>query len=278
MILVTGASGKTGRTLIRELAAKQQLVRAWVRRPQLIIDGAAEMMVGNLESSADWARAVDGVNQIYLICPNMHPHEKEIGRLALSAALKAGVRLFVYHSVLHPQTEAMPHHWAKLRVEEMIVASGVPFVILQPTAYMQNLRPQLVEIKEKGILRLPYPPGSRISLVDLGDVAAVAAKMLLSYEFAGGIFELCGTEPISQYEVAQQFGTLLARPIIATELPLAEWESNAQDLPDYARQTLIKMFRYYAEFGLVGNPAVLTWLLGRPSQKFADVIRSWLVA
>ncbi len=46
---------------------------------------------------------------------------------------------FVYHSVLHPQTEEMPHHWQKLRVEESLFRTHLPFTILQPCAYMQNL-------------------------------------------------------------------------------------------------------------------------------------------
>jgi hypothetical protein len=37
------------------------------------------------------------------------------------------VRL-VYHSVLHPQTEQMPHHWHKLRVEEMLLESRLPWI------------------------------------------------------------------------------------------------------------------------------------------------------
>ena len=55
------------------------------------------------------------------------------------AARRAGIRHLVYHSVLHPQVEAMPHHWQKMRVEEQLFAAGLPYTILQPAAYMQNV-------------------------------------------------------------------------------------------------------------------------------------------
>ena len=69
---------------------------------------------------------------------------------------------FVYHSVLHPQTEKMNHHWQKMRVEEMIFESGLPFTILQPAPYMQNLLAGWKSIVEDGVLRVPYSVDSEI--------------------------------------------------------------------------------------------------------------------
>lgn len=276
MILVTGASGKTGRAIISQLAAEGEVVRGWVRRAGVEIEGASECFVGDLENSADWEEAAAGVDRIYLICPNMHPHEPQIGRLAIQAAQKEGVSRLVYHSVLHPQTEEMPHHWGKLRVEELIVASGVPFVILQPTAYMQNLRPHLPAIQKNGLLRLPYPPESRISLIDLYDLAAAAVRVLQSAEFDGSIFELCGTRPLDQHEAAGAFAKILGKEIKAEQMRIEEWKTGVEGLPVYARETLIKMFRYYAQNGLVGNPTVLGWLLNRPPASLPEVINRWV--
>ena len=98
-----------------------------------------------------------GVRAVYHIPPNVHPREVEIGDIVISCSTGNGVEHFVYHSVLHPQIEAMPHHWLKLRVEERLIASGLPFTILQPTAYMQNITSQLERIKERGIYQVPYP-------------------------------------------------------------------------------------------------------------------------
>ena len=131
MILVTGAGGKTGKAVIRALDQAGQPVRAWLRRPEQVEEiPETDFFVGDMQDAALWRRACRDVEALYLICPNMHASELEISRKALRAAQAAGVSRFVYHSVLHPQTEDMPHHWQKLRVEEMIFRSGLPFTIL----------------------------------------------------------------------------------------------------------------------------------------------------
>ena len=86
---------------------------------------------------------------------------------------------------LHPQIEEMPHHWNKLRVEEMLLRSGLDITILQPTAYMQNSLPEWDRMKRDGIFRVPYPIETRLSLVDLDDVAEVAALALTNAGHSG---------------------------------------------------------------------------------------------
>ena len=120
-IVVTGAAGKTGRAVIRALVARGRTVRALVRRPEqgrAIEDlGARDIVAGDMRDEGTLTQAMQGVQAIYHICPNVSPDEVAIGQAAIVAARTAGVEHFVYHSVLHPQTEAMPHHWLKLRVE-----------------------------------------------------------------------------------------------------------------------------------------------------------------
>ncbi|MEM8862047.1 MAG: NmrA family NAD(P)-binding protein, partial [Chloroflexota bacterium] len=171
---------------------------------------------------------------------------------------------FVYHSVLHPQTQEMPHHWNKLNVEEMIFGSGLPFTIVQPTAYMQNLLPNWDSIQKDGILCLPYPAGTRISLVDLNDVAEAAAIILQTDKYVGATLELIGTPPHSQTEVCKILSRVFGQTIQFETVSLTTWETGAQGLSPYARETLMAMFRYYEKFGLIGNSAVLEMVLGRP--------------
>ncbi|MBI3362221.1 MAG: NmrA family NAD(P)-binding protein, partial [Chloroflexi bacterium] len=141
MILLTGAAGKTGRAVIRALTAKGQAVRAFVHREEHISSvtqsSASEAAVGDMRDAEAVRRAMQGVRAVYHICPNVNPEEVVIGNCVIGAARAAGVERFVYHSVLHPQTEAMPHHWNKLRVEEALFESGLPFTALQPAPYMQ---------------------------------------------------------------------------------------------------------------------------------------------
>ncbi len=282
MILVTGAAGKTGQAVIHALHGRGEPVRAWVRRPEQTDRverlGAAESIVGDLQSPLIWAQATESVRAIYHICPNMVPYETTVGAMALQAAHRAGIEHFVYHSVLHPQTEEMPHHWHKLRVEEWIFESGLDFTILQPAAYMQNVLAYRVQIESEGIYPVPYPAQTRMSLVDLADVAEAAATVLSQPGHSGAVYELSGPQILTQWEIAAILSQRSGRPVEPQEISLDEWEANARraGLSDYAVDTLLRMFRYYAQNGFWGNSNVLRWLLNREPSDFGTWLeRAW---
>jgi uncharacterized protein YbjT (DUF2867 family) len=276
MILVTGAAGKTGMAVIRALAARGAAVRALVRHPDrsaaIAELGVPEIVVGAFEDATALAAAANGARAIYHICPNVSPHEITYARAVISGAKAAGVPRCVYHSVLHPQIEAMPHHWAKLRVEELLLTSGLAVTVLQPTAYMQNMLAGWRSIVEEGVYRVPYPVGTRISLVDLRDVAEAAARVLTEDGHVGATYELVGTPPLTQTEVAESLSPALGRPVRAVAESVEAWESRARaaGMGEYQRETLAAMFRSYAADGLVGNANVLTWLLRRSPSTLAQ--------
>ena len=278
MILVTGAAGKTGRAVVRALVARGAAVRALVYRPAQVGPlkdlGAREVIVSDMRVLSELGQAFPGIRAVYHICPNMSPEELPIGRLVVGAARAAGVAHFVYHSVLHPQTEAMPHHWQKLRVEEHLFESGLPVTILQPAAYMQNVLAGWDSIVERGIYRVPYPVDTRLGMVDLEDVAAAAAVVLTKPGHRGAIYELAGPEILTQVEVAAVLSRTLGRGVHAEAVPLDGWKEQARaaGLGDYQVETLIKMFGYYEQHGFWGNPNVLEWLLGRPPTTFAAFV------
>jgi uncharacterized protein YbjT (DUF2867 family) len=278
VILVTGAAGKTGRAVVSALATHGAAVRALVHRPTQVQPmrelGAREAIVGDMRDQAIVERAVRGVRALYHICPNMSPDELIIGQLVVGAARSAGVAHLVYHSVLHPQTEAMPHHWQKLRIEEYLLESGLPYTILQPAAYMQNVLAGWDSIVEDGVYRMPYALETRLGMVDLEDVAAAAAIVLTIPGHQQAIYELSGAEVLSQSEVAAILSLGLGRVVRAEVIPLDMWEEHARTvgLGDYQIETLVKMFRYYERYGFWGNPNVLRWLLDRPPTTFAAFI------
>jgi NAD(P)H dehydrogenase (quinone) len=217
------------------------------------------------------ARALRGVGAIYHICPNVHPDEVAFARRLIDSATDLGVPRLVYHSVLHPQIEAMPHHWNKMRVEQMLFRSALDITILQPTAYMQNSLAQWNNVVHDGVYRVPYPIETRLSLVDLDDIADAAAIVLTNAGHSGATYELVGTPPLSQIEVAAAFGQALRMTVRAEAETIETWERRARaaGMDDYQLETLIKMFRAYACDGLKGNPNVLTWLLGRSPTSLA---------
>ncbi len=278
MILVTGASGKTGRAVIGKLAARGASVRAWVHhagqedRARQI--GAANVISGDLRDGERLQEACAHIEAIYHICPNMSPDEVEIGHDLLQAAKRAGVKHFVYHSVFHSQVQSMPHHWKKLLVEEQIFSSGVNFTILQPTAYLQNLLPYWRRINAEGIYEVPYAVHTRLSMVDLEDVAEAAAVVVNNPDYFGGIFELVGTPPYTQTEVAQIIGSRIQKQVHAIQGSRAAWEEKARQngTSDYSVHTLLNMFDYYEKFGMQGNSHALKMIIKHTPADLPDFI------
>jgi NAD(P)H dehydrogenase (quinone) len=275
MILVTGAAGKTGKAIIGALLARGAPVRAFVRSPAhaaiLKAIGVRETVAGEMDDPHALALAVRSVEAIYHICPNVSSHEVSFAKAVLDAALGSSVSRMVYHSVLHPQIEAMPHHWNKMRAEEMLLGSPLDVTILQPAAYMQNILAEWDRMLRSGVYRVPYPVETRLSLVDLDDLAEAAATVLINAGHSGATYELVGTPPISQIEIAETFGKALGRPVRAEAETLETWDRRARAarMNDYSRETLASMFRAYARDGLKGNPNVLGWLLGRQPTSLA---------
>ena len=279
MILVTGSAGKTGQSVIQALVERGVPVRALVHRPEQIhtveASGAQDVLVGDMKSRATTERALQDVHSVYHICPNVSPDEVAIGQTVIAAAQSAGVEHFVFHSVLNPQIEAMPHHWNKLRVEELLVESRLPYTILQPAAYMQNILAHWERIQSEGIYPVPYPAETRLSLVDLMDVTQAAAIVLTEPGHKYAIYELVGTQGLSQNKTAVILSQELGRPVQAATVPLETWRSQAKEagLGDYQIATLTSMFQYYQRFDFFGNPQVLSWLLGRPPTTLNEFVR-----
>jgi len=91
--------------------------------------------------------------------------------------------------------------------------------ILRPMHYVQNFDPS--RIAEEGVFRLPYSVTTRLSFVDLSDVAEVAARVLIEDGHAYATYPLCGTDLLSGQEVADIVSRAAGVPVDAKEIPLA---------------------------------------------------------
>ena len=276
MILVTGAGGKTGRAVISALVQRGATVRGIVKSAaaaEKIRALGAEASIGDMLNVEDVRRAATGARAIYHIAPNVNPNEIEFGKTAIAAAKAEGVERFVFHSLCHSQIEALPNHWWKLRVEEKIKESGLNFTILQPTPYMQNVLGQWQNIMERGAYEIPYQPTTKLGMVDLADLAEVAAKVLTTektYDWA--TYELAGPEVLTQHDVLETIRRVTGREIRLEIISREDWCNRARKggMAERAVEVFYKMFGFMEEYGFWGNPGVLEWLLGRPARRFEE--------
>jgi len=277
LLLITGAGGKTGLALLRRLTALRSTklrVRALARSPgqasTLELAGAQETAVADLLDEAAVKAALGDVDVVYHICPNVHPQEALIGEKLIGLCRAAGCRRFVLHSVLEPRIQAMPHHWAKARVEALLAESGLDFTVLQPAPYMQNILSQRRQIAESGSFSVPYALSTRVSMVDLEDVARAAAKILIGNLHRAATYELCAPGLLDQTEIAAALSGVLGKEIRAAVLERSAWSESARaaGVPPHQVDTLLAMFRYYERSGMVGSAEPLERLLGRRPTTF----------
>jgi uncharacterized protein YbjT (DUF2867 family) len=274
-VLVIGATGKTGRAVTRALASLGIDVRAAVRsadrQSTAYAAGARSTSVVDLATGAGLRDAVDGVDGVYHLAPNVHPDEVGMAARVAAAAASTGVAHFVFHSVLHPDDASMPHHLRKAEAERVVRAALPRATVLRPAAYHQNL----VGAARSGVLAVPYSLDSPFTNVDLDDVAEAAAVVLTRHGHEGLAYELAGPEVLSVRDQAAVAADVLGHPVHAEHVSLQAWSAGpGASLPEQARADLLAMFTAYDRGGLVGESDTLRRLLGREPRSWADVLRA----
>lgn len=280
MILVTAANGNQGRLLVPKLLAAGAAVRACVRteasRAVLNAAGVADVVVGDMSDGDVLARAMRGVEKVYQIGPTLHPEERRIGFAAVDAARESGVGHFVFSSVLHAITTDLVQHEIKRDIEEHLLSSGLEFTVLQPANYMLPLR--LRPVFERGLFRLSWSLERRQSLVDLGDVTDVAAAVLADSErHAGATYELVAPGRHTAHDLGSIMSEIIGRDVAVERIGADEFLRERIGEPDrfpYEARTMRAITERYSSHDFVGNPNVLTWLLGRPPTTYAQFVQA----
>lgn len=281
MILLTSAYGNQGKLLLPKVLAEGELVRVVVQSEHsgaaLLSLGADEAIVGDLGDPAVRAAAVNGIRAIYHVGPTLHPQEREMGIGLIDAAAHAGVEHFVFSSVLHSIVTDLVQHEIKRDVEEHLLASDLEFTILQPSNYMLPLK--LRPAFERDVFELSWALERRQSLVDLDDVTTVAAAVLRNPEpHAGATYELVGPGRHTAEDLRAIIERVMRRPIglrriDADEYALA-WLGDRDPLTaPHQLAVLRSISARYSAHDFVGNPNVLTWLLGRAPNDFESFVR-----
>lgn len=262
-VLAFGASGKFAGHVVPALKARGLRVRGFVREDKegdtAREHGADEVALGDLTDRQSIEQALEGIDGVFYIAPAFMPREAEVGRGVVEACRTAGVKRFVFSSVIHPVLSGLSNHAAKAPVEEALLDSGMNYVLLHPALYFQNYRQSWKKVVETGVLAEPWSAGTRFSRVDYRDVAEVAAIAFSEDRLDYGTFELCSDGWLNRHDVADLISKALAREIRAERIDPDTLGDNAKPMRP--------MFDHYEHVGLRGNPLTLQAILGREPRR-----------
>ena len=274
MILVTGATGTTGRHVVRELSAAGAPVRALVRRVERVAwpDGV-EVAQGDLADPESLAGALRGVEKLYLLAP-FEPRLVDLERNAIDAALRAGVRHVVKHSGLGaaPDAPMAIGRWHG-EAERYLERSGLPFTHVQPQSFMQNLLGSRQAIAA-GVLAAPMGD-ARVSLVDARDVARVGTRALLDPGHEGRRYVVTGPEALPYAEIAAQLEAVIGRPVRYADVSPAEARQGmlAAGVPEWAADAINGLAAYHRAGAGATVTSVVAEVGRQAPRTFAEFLR-----
>jgi len=219
MILLLGATGQVGAATLASLPSGAP-VRILARRPEALgAPAVAEVMAGSANSAADLACAMAGIGTVFLSTGDAGDAVgRETGVIA--AAERAGVRRIVRISALtaelRPRVSFGVAHGA---IDDRLRASPLTSVILRPSFFFQSLALFADPVRALGCLLLPVREG-RIAFVDITDVAAAAARVLIDHSHDGGVLTLTGSHAYNMDEVSAALSRRLGRKVLHINPPL----------------------------------------------------------
>jgi uncharacterized protein YbjT (DUF2867 family) len=268
---IIGAAGQTGRAVLAALARRGAPATAFVHRLSQTDDvrasGATEVATIELANAEELPSALAGYDALYVIPPVFHPAEDALVAHVVRAAQAAGVRQVVLHSVLHPWTPGLPHHQRKAEAEAALRSSCLEWTILRPAMYAQTVG--FYVRRDTDEVLVPYSLSAPFTVIDVYDIAEVAATVLLEKDHTYATYELAGAERLSMDQMVDLAGEAVGRPLIAKEA--AAWEIPVP--ASWSRHqfaTCAAMWSHYDAHGLVGHPGTARALLGRPPSTFAE--------
>ncbi|KAF3051793.1 hypothetical protein E8E11_011279 [Didymella keratinophila] len=269
LLLLTAASGKQIGTLLPLLSEWKRLrlaVHSKASAEELSAQHpAAEVVKVDLTSSDSIHSILKDVNVVVHVGPPFHPEEANIGCMMVDAArelYKDGfgtLKHFIFSSVIGSQLSSMVHHAAKRRVEEHLMESGLPFTILQPSTFLDNI--PVAKLIEEPV----YP---ELWNLDTKVLMEREEHFLAQYPIISvdSPKSTCGVLSVIEKKINKKIETKHLEQDEAAELLL----KRASDSGAYAKEAVGLMAKYYNTNGLLGNSKVLKTVIGREPMQVAE--------
>jgi uncharacterized protein YbjT (DUF2867 family) len=158
--------------------------------------------------------------------------------------------------------------------DQLLADSGLPFTILRPNSFHQNLLWSAGTIRDHGAFYLPMRDG-RLSLVDVRDIAAVAAVVLTAEGHRGKTYEITGPKSLSYHDVAAILSRVLAKSVRYVDVPPAAARDSMlkAGMPAWNADALIELYGVFATGEYGSTTDVVQMLTGRPPISFEQFAR-----
>ncbi|ARF56849.1 NAD(P)H-binding protein [Streptomyces gilvosporeus] len=278
MIVVTGATGNIGRSLVGRLLQDGAQVRALTRDPSRAgLPAEAETVRADLTDASGLAPLLGGAEALFL---NLAAGGERSAVVVLDAAVKAGVRRVVLNSSVavtdSPADETNFIARMHAAVERAVRASGLEWTFVRGSNYATNALGWAASIRETGVVRDAHPgaQGVPVHEADLADVAAVAL-LDRTGAHAGQAYVVTGPEVLTVAEQVAEIGRAVGREVRVERISedAAAEAIAGPHLPKAAARELIAMFG-----STVDRPAwpvsdAVERVTGRPARPFAQWAR-----
>jgi uncharacterized protein YbjT (DUF2867 family) len=239
-VLVTGATGKQGGHLVRELLARGHSVRALTRKPESpaaaeLADRGVTIVPGNFDDEGSLERASRGVDTVFAMSTPFEAGAKtetNEGINIVRAAVRVRVKHLVYSSVAGAdRASGIPHFDSKFEVEKEIRRSGVPFTIVAPVFFMENFLAEWMAAGiAQGSIAIAVPATRRLQQIAVEDIAQFTALVIERREsFLGKRIEIASDE-LTLTTAAVAISEASGRSIKYTAVPIAAAQSSNADL------------------------------------------------
>lgn len=281
--MITGATGSIGTELCTLLSAQGIPFRAMVRsvtKAQVIgrLPGAT-LIPGDFTDPQSMAAALEGVERAFLLTNSSEQAATQQNSF-VTAAQQAGVQHIVklsqWAADLYSPVRFLRYHAA---VEQTILQSGLAYTFLRPNLFMQGL----LGFREPIIHQHQFFAAigtARISVVDIRDIAAVAAATLNGQGHEGKTYHLTGPKALTHYEMAAALSQALGQPIQFADVPPAAMLQalTAAGFPGWQAEGLLEDYAHYArEEAAVVTSDILT-VTGQPARSFEVFARDYAPA
>ena len=280
MMLVTGATGETGRCVVRELSDRGHPVRALVRteddRAAALRLAGAEVVVGDLLNHDDVIRAADGVEGAYFCYP-VRPGLVAATAYFAEAAKRANAKLIVNMSQISSREDSESHaardHWISERLFDW---SEVPTVHLRPTFFSQWFLYPFARktIVEDGVIDLPYGEGRHAPIAAEDQARLIATILAAPDGHAGKTYTLHGPVELGQAEIARAIGNVLGRDIQYRPLTIPAYRERLEKfgLPEHLIQHFCAIAVDYRNGIFSGKDGSIGELTGKPPMSVEEFV------